>query len=84
MGSLVRCKSSFVPKRVLILAKISRYQLEKLANPKLNEAQLKDKLIASGNNYEAIFAGYQRHKATKAKTIEALEHLNIAYRVRNR
>lgn len=80
----IRLESSFVPKRVLVVTKVSRYQIEKLQNPDLNENQLKDKLLSSGTNYDAILAGHNRNKATEWRTVEALENLNITYRVRNR
>ncbi|XP_008206935.1 NAD kinase 2, mitochondrial [Nasonia vitripennis] len=79
-----RLESSFVPKRVLVLTKVSRYQIEKLQNPELSENQLKDKLLSRGTNYDAILAGHNRNKATESRTVEALKNLNITYRVKDR
>ncbi|XP_058795973.1 NAD kinase 2, mitochondrial [Phymastichus coffea] len=77
-------ESSFIPQRVLILTKISRYQIERQANPSLSEDQFKQGLLTRGTNYDAIFAGHQRNKATELRTIQALKKQNIDFRIRDR
>ncbi|XP_011501082.1 PREDICTED: NAD kinase 2, mitochondrial [Ceratosolen solmsi marchali] len=74
----------FVPERVLVLTKISRYQIEKQVSPHLNEDRLKSRLIAIGADYDAILSGHLRNKDTLMRTLEALQRLNIECRIRDR
>ena len=83
-GILVRFESSFIPKRVLVVTKISRYQIEKFFSPDLNEDEFKKRLLQRDINYDAVLAGHNRNKATESRTIETLLNLNICYRIRNR
>ncbi|KAJ8687196.1 hypothetical protein QAD02_022990 [Eretmocerus hayati] len=80
----VRFETSLVPSRVLVLTKISRYQIEKFANPDLDEAEFKSKLLTKGVNYDAILATHLRNKSTKSRIIKTLEKLNITYQVKDR
>ncbi|XP_014217699.1 NAD kinase 2, mitochondrial isoform X2 [Copidosoma floridanum] len=77
-------ESSFVPKRVLIFKKISRYQIEKNSNPQLNESELKHKLVSGGANYDAIKAVHYRTKETELRVVKALADLDISFKIRNR
>ncbi|XP_024946702.1 NAD kinase 2, mitochondrial isoform X2 [Cephus cinctus] len=79
-----RCESSFVPKRVVILAKISRYYFEKLREPNLKESELKQKLIDRGSNYDAMLASHYANKTAENQTVEILRKMNIEYRIMNR
>ena len=76
--------SSFVPKKVLILTKVSRYQVERNAHPLLKEDQLKDKMISEGTNYDLILEGHNRNKDTEKRTAAVLKRFNIEYRIRDR
>ncbi|CAK9806170.1 NAD kinase 2, mitochondrial [Anthophora quadrimaculata] len=80
----LRNESSFVPKRVLIVAKLSRYHFEKLREPNLTEDQLKFKLKERGSDYEAMLASHMATKAVKNEVTEVLKKLNIEYKIINR
>ncbi|XP_012144689.2 NAD kinase 2, mitochondrial isoform X1 [Megachile rotundata] len=80
----LRSESSFVPKRVLIVKKLSRYHFEKLREPDLNEEQLKMKLQERGSDYELMMASHIATIAVKDEVIKYLKKMNIEYRVINR
>ncbi|CAK9800174.1 NAD kinase 2, mitochondrial [Anthophora plagiata] len=84
LGFFLRNESSFVPKRVLIVAKLSRYHFEKLREPNLTEDQLKFKLKERGSDYEAMLASHMATKAVKNEVTEVLKKLNIEYKIINR
>ncbi|XP_014235737.1 NAD kinase 2, mitochondrial isoform X1 [Trichogramma pretiosum] len=84
LESTRRCEASFVPQRVLVLTKVSRYMIEKLHNPNLSEEELKRKLIERDINFDAILGGHNRNEATAKKTIDTLKSLNIDFRVKSR
>ncbi|KOC68376.1 NAD kinase domain-containing protein 1, partial [Habropoda laboriosa] len=84
LGLFLRNESSFVPKRVLIVAKLSRYHFEKLREPNLNEDQLKLKLRERGSDYEAMLASHMSTKAVKSQVTEVLKKMNIEYKIINR
>lgn len=73
-----------MPKRVLIVAKISRYQYEKLREPQLSEKQLKEKLIKRGSDYDAMINSYLAIMNVKNQIIPLLQNINAEYKVVNR
>ncbi|XP_051176864.1 NAD kinase 2, mitochondrial isoform X1 [Leptopilina boulardi] len=79
-----RKESSFVPKRVLVLTKISRYQFEKMREPDLDESLLRLKLKERGSDYEAMLTSHYRNKAAELRTTEVLRNLNIEYKIMDR
>ncbi|XP_066603974.1 NAD kinase 2, mitochondrial-like [Prorops nasuta] len=79
-----RNESSFVPKKVLIVAKTSRYYMERLREPELSEDLFKHKLIARGSDYDALFAGHMITKDVETRLVNTLKKMNIEYRVVNR
>lgn len=81
---LFRNESSFVPKKVLIVAKLSRYHFEKLREPELNETQLKLKLIERGSDYDAMRASHFATKAVKDEVIQILQKMNVEYKIIDR
>ena len=76
--------TSFVPKRVLVLTKISRYQFEKMREPDLDESLLRLKLKERGSDYEAMLTSHYRNKAAELRTTEVLQNLNIEYKIMDR
>ncbi|XP_029052621.1 NAD kinase 2, mitochondrial-like [Osmia bicornis bicornis] len=80
----LRNEASFVPKRVLIVKKLSRYYFEKLREPDLNEEELKVKLEERGSDYDLMLASHIATNAVKNEVIEHLKKMNIEYRVVNR
>ncbi|XP_046735775.1 NAD kinase 2, mitochondrial [Diprion similis] len=79
-----RHESSFVPKRVLILTKVSRYYFERLREPNLSESQFRTKLIERGSDYDALLTSHNNDRKRELETKTVLEELNIEYRVTNR
>lgn len=80
----LRNESSFVPKRVLIVAKLSRYHFEKLREPNLNDEQMKLKLLERGSDYDTMIASHMATKHVKNQVIEVLKKMNIEYKIINR
>ncbi|CAL7946153.1 unnamed protein product [Xylocopa violacea] len=80
----LRNESSFVPRRVLIVAKLSRYCFEKMREPNLSEEELKVKLQERGSDYHAMFANHLISESVKNKVTEVLRKMNIEYKVINR
>lgn len=81
---ILRNESSFVPRHVLIVAKLSRYHFEKLREPELDEAQLKLKLTERGSDYDAMLASHQATKDVERQVTQVLSNMNIQYRVVDR
>lgn len=79
-----RNESSFVPQKVLIVAKLSRYHFEKLREPELNETQLKLKLIERGSDYDAMLASHFATKAVEHQVIQILRKMHVEYRIIDR
>ncbi|KAL0109981.1 hypothetical protein PUN28_013550 [Cardiocondyla obscurior] len=79
-----RNESSFVPKKVLIVEKLSRYHFEKLREPKLNEDQLKMKLIKKGSDYDTMLASHLATKNVENQVIQILQKMNVEYKIINR
>ncbi|XP_012220251.1 NAD kinase 2, mitochondrial isoform X2 [Linepithema humile] len=79
-----RHESSFVPKKVLIVAKLSRYHFERLREPELNEYQLKLKLIEKGSNYDAMLASHLATKTVEKQVTQILREMNMEYKVIDR
>lgn len=81
---ICRYESSFVPRRVLILAKVSRYYFERLREPGLNESQLRKRLIERGSDYDALLASHHTDKRIELATKNVLQKLNIECKIMNR
>ena len=79
-----RNESSFVPKKVLVVAKLSRYHFEKLREPGLNEAELKLKLLERGSDYDALLASHLANKSVVNQIVQVLRKLNMEYRIIDR
>lgn len=79
-----RHESSFVPKRVLVVGKLSRYHFEKLRKPSLSEEELKAQLLERGSDYDAMLISHQRTKDIVNQVTQLLKELNVDYRVVNR
>ncbi|KAL6266728.1 hypothetical protein P5V15_003564 [Pogonomyrmex californicus] len=79
-----RNESSFVPKKILIVAKLSRYHFEKLMEPELDEAQLKLKLLERGSDYDAMLASHLATKAVENQVTQILQKMNVEYRIIDR
>lgn len=76
--------SSFVPKRVLIVGKLTRYHFEKLREPDLNEEQFKNKLLERGSDYDLLFDTHRATKDIENEVAKVLNKLNIEYKKVNR
>lgn len=76
----LRNASSFVPKRVLIVSKLTRYHFEKLRQPDLDEEQFKRKLLERGSNYESMLAGHRATKEVENEVVKVLKKMNIEYK----
>ncbi|XP_016918860.1 NAD kinase 2, mitochondrial isoform X3 [Apis cerana] len=81
---LLRNESSFVPKRILIVVKLSRYYFEKIREPKLNEEQFKQKLKERGSDYDSMMISHLATENVKKQVTEVLKKLNIEYKLINR
>ncbi|XP_012269987.2 NAD kinase 2, mitochondrial [Orussus abietinus] len=81
---VLRSESSFAPKRVLVLAKMSRYEFEKMRAPHLDECTLKMKILERGSDYDAMLASYNAIQLAVQYTTKALKELNVEYNVSNR
>ncbi|KAG5344169.1 NAKD2 kinase, partial [Acromyrmex charruanus] len=79
-----RNESSFVPKKILIVAKLSRYHFERLQEPELSEAQLKMKLIERGSDYDNMFTSHLANKAVENQVIHLLQKMNVEYKIVDR
>ncbi|CAL1688206.1 unnamed protein product [Lasius platythorax] len=79
-----RNESSFVPKKVLIVAKLSRYYFERLREPELNETQLKLKLMERGSDYDAMTASHFATKAVEDEVIQILRKMNVKCKIIDR
>ncbi|XP_018050710.1 PREDICTED: NAD kinase 2, mitochondrial [Atta colombica] len=79
-----RNESSFVPKKVLIVAKLSRYYFERLQDPELSEVQLKIKLIEKGTDYDNMLANHLATKDVENQVIHLLQKMNVEYKVVDR
>ncbi|XP_043686477.1 NAD kinase 2, mitochondrial isoform X1 [Vespula pensylvanica] len=80
LGVFLRNASSFVPKKVLIVAKLTRYCFEKLREPSLNEEQFKNKLLEKGSDYDLLFDTYRATKDIENEVTKILNKLNIEYK----
>ncbi|XP_006614914.1 NAD kinase 2, mitochondrial-like isoform X1 [Apis dorsata] len=80
----LRNESSFVPKRILIVVKLSRYYFEKIREPNLNEEQFKQKLKERGSDYDSMMISHLATENVKKKVTEILKKLNIEYKLINR
>ncbi|XP_032687065.1 NAD kinase 2, mitochondrial isoform X3 [Odontomachus brunneus] len=79
-----RNESSFVPRKVLIVTKLSRYHFEKMQKPELNENQLKLRLMERGYDYNAMIASHMATKAVESQVTEVLRQMNVEYKIVNR
>ncbi|XP_072751816.1 NAD kinase 2, mitochondrial [Anoplolepis gracilipes] len=79
-----RNESSFVPKKVLIVAKLSRYHFERLREPELDETQLKLKLIERGSDYEAMLTSHFATNTVRDQAIKILRKMNVEWKVIDR
>lgn len=66
------------------MAKLSRYHFERLYEPKINENQLKQKLLAKGADYDAMIASHLATKVVENEVTQILQKMNIEYRITNR
>lgn len=73
-----------MPKKILIVAKLSRYHFERLQEPELNETQLKMKLLERGSDYDAMLASHLATEAVKNRTIQILQKMNMEFRIIDR
>lgn len=73
-----------MPKKILIVAKLSRYDFERLREPELNETQLKLKLIERGSDYDTMLASHLATKAVENQVTQILRKMNVEYRVIDR
>lgn len=84
LGLFLRRESSFVPKRVLIVAKLSRYHFEKIREPDLSDEQLRLKLQSRGSDYDTMWTNHIATKNVTNQVTEVLKKLNIEYKIINR
>lgn len=80
----LRYESTFVPKRVLVLAKVSRYDFEKLREPELSENQIKTKIVERGSDCQAMLESHRKNQAVVSKAVETLKNMNIEYKLTDR
>ncbi|KAL2717679.1 stAR-related lipid transfer protein 3 isoform X2 [Vespula squamosa] len=80
LGVFLRNASSFVPKRVLIVAKLTRYHFEKLREPYLNEEQFRNKLLERGTDYDLLLDTYRATKDIENEVTKVLKKLKIEYK----
>lgn len=76
----IRNASSFVPKRVLIVSKLTRYNFERLREPGLNEEEFKNKLLRRGSNYESMLSCHHSTKNVESEVVKVLNKLNIEWK----
>ena len=76
--------STFLPRKVLVLTKLSRYEFEKLRHADLNERQLEETLRKRGSDYNNILYHHTLHKNCEAMVVRMLAEHNIETKVVNR
>lgn len=75
-----RNASSFVPKKVLIVSKLTRYHFEKLREPGLDEQHFKARLLQKGSDYEPMLADHVAVKEVENEVVKVLKKMNIEYK----
>ncbi|XP_043288662.1 NAD kinase 2, mitochondrial isoform X2 [Venturia canescens] len=83
-GMSIQKESSFVPKKVLVLAKVSRFDFERLREPKLNDKQIETKLLERGSDCKAMLESHRKNKDVVNQAVKTLETLNIEYKLTDR
>lgn len=73
-----------MPRKVLIVTKLSRYHFEKMREPELNENQLKLRLQKRGYDYNAMIASHAATKTVENQVTEILRQMNVEYKIVNR
>lgn len=76
--------TSFLPKRVLIVTKVSRFKFERLREPDIDESLFKIRLLERGSNYDSMLANHEKNKIVERKLVDTLEKRNIEYKITNR
>ncbi|CAI4227059.1 unnamed protein product [Auanema sp. JU1783] len=80
-GSTIMEKPEFLPKKILILSKLTRYEFEKRVHKGVKESQLEAILHRRGSNYNRLVAKHKQHY-TYLDTIKAeLDRVGIESRV---
>ncbi|XP_057334344.1 NAD kinase 2, mitochondrial [Microplitis mediator] len=83
--SIMRHQStSFLPKRVLIVTKVSRFKFERLREPDIDESLFKLRLLQRGSNYDSMLANHEKNKIVERKLVDTLEKNQIEYKITNR
>lgn len=73
-----------MPRRVLIVSKLSRYHFEKTREPELDENELKLRLQKRGYDYDAMIASHAATKTVEDQVIKILRQMDVEYRIVNR
>lgn len=77
-------QSSFIPKHVLIVSKVSRYQFERIRESGLNDDDFKKRMLERGSDYEKMVESHEKNKNIQDKLVQTLKKLNIEYLLKNR
>ncbi|XP_075219223.1 NAD kinase 2, mitochondrial [Lycorma delicatula] len=77
-------RSSFNFRRVLIVSKMTRYEVEKYYNPDLNEEQLKRLLKQRGSDYDSLVKHHNLHKNYEHLVVNAFESTGVETRTVNK
>ncbi|XP_063978221.1 NAD kinase 2, mitochondrial [Diachasmimorpha longicaudata] len=81
---VIRNHASFIPKRVLIVSKVSRYQFERIREGDISDDEFKKRVLERGTNYDKMLAGHRKNKRVEKQVIDTLNRNKIDYKVTNR
>ncbi|XP_059613942.1 NAD kinase 2, mitochondrial [Phlebotomus argentipes] len=77
-------EKDFCLQRVLIVAKLSRYEFEKRRYPDLTTAQLEEKIRGRGTDYDSLIHFNEMHTHFRKDVVEAFKHFGVEVRVVDR
>lgn len=83
-ASIVTERRSFHPKRILVLAKLTRLEFEKRTHPGLSDEQLKIELSRRGSDFERLLDRHHKHKAYLEVIKRELRNSKIETRIVDR
>ncbi|XP_011308228.1 NAD kinase 2, mitochondrial isoform X2 [Fopius arisanus] len=76
--------SSFIPKRVLIVSKVSRYQVERIREGDISDDEFKKRVLQRETDYERMVEGHRKNKRVQMQVIETLKKNKIDFKLTNR
>lgn len=75
---------NFIPRHVLIVSKVSRYQVERIRESQLSDNDFKKYMIERGTDYQRMVETHEKNKNIQDQVVKTLKKLNIQYILKNR